>query len=164
MKTTLIKLTLCLFITTVLISCSKDDVEIYEESFIETKVSYSPIENEILNIINEFRRTNGIKTLEKLNIISSVAETHSSYMVKVGEANHDNFPERHEKLVHNANAKTVGENVAYGFNSAESVVNALLNSEHHKKIIVNPDYTHFGISTKTDNEGRNYFTHIYIKQ
>ena len=84
-------------------------------------------------------------------------------MAEVGEANHDHFPERQQKLVLYADAKTVGENVAFGFNSAQSVFNAWLKSESHKKIIEYSEYTHFGISIKTDMLGRNYFTQMFIK-
>ena len=127
-------------------------------------MTYSPIENEILNLINEYRKEKGLTTLSRLNLISSVAKTHTSYMVEVGKVNHDNFPIRHEQLVHNAQAISVGENVAYGYSSSKSVVKAWLNSPGHKKIIEDETFTHFGISTEKDANGRNYFTHIFINK
>ncbi|MEX1383999.1 CAP domain-containing protein [Lutibacter sp.] len=39
-----------------------------------------------------------------------------------------------------------------------------MNSSEHRKNIENPDSTHFGISTESDDNGRNYFTHIFIKK
>lgn len=165
MKTILPQLTLCFFAIIILNSCSseEDNVSIYEP-VIEAKITYTPIENNILSIVNDYRFGIGLHKLNRLNIISTVAEVHSNYMAEKGVVNHDNFPERHEILVNNADAKKVGENVAFGYNSAESVVNAWLNSDGHRKIIENPDYTHFGISTKVDQNGRCYFTHIYITQ
>ena len=102
--------------------------------------------------------------MSKLDIISYVAESHTVYMVETGLVNHDNFPERNQKLVESANAKSVGENVAYGFNSAKGVVDAWLKSDAHRAIIENEKYTHFGISTERNSEGRNYFTQIFIKR
>lgn len=165
MKPVLFKLILFLIISIFLISCSnEEDDAIYSESVIESKINYSPIETEILILINDYRANKGLQYLKTLNLISTVAETHSNYMIKMGKASHDNFPERQKKLVNYAKAKTVGENVAFGHSAAKSVFNAWLNSESHKKIIENSEYTHFGISTKTDNLGRNYFTQIFIKK
>jgi len=164
MKATLIKLALVILVFTVFTSCSKEDDGIFFNEITETKVTYSPIEDEILNLVNEYRKEQGLSTLSKLNVISSVAKTHTSYMVEIGKVNHDNFSERHEMLVNNAKATTVGENVAYGYNSSESVVNAWLNSPGHKKIIEDKTFTHFGISTEKDANGRNYFTHIFINK
>jgi uncharacterized protein YkwD len=67
-------------------------------------------------------------------------------------------------LQNNANAKKVGENVAYGYGTAEGVVNGWLNSPAHKKIIETEEYTHFGISTEKDSSNRNYFTQIFISR
>jgi uncharacterized protein YkwD len=85
-------------------------------------------------------------------------------MVITGEISHANFSDRAQNLITNAKAKTVSENVAYGYISAQAVVNGWINSDSHRAIIENPDLTHFGISTKSDKEGKNYFTHIFIKK
>ncbi|GGK50653.1 MULTISPECIES: CAP domain-containing protein [Flavobacteriaceae] len=164
MKTILNKLAIVLFVSTLYISCATEDDGIYFNKTTETKATYSPIEDEILNLVNQYREEQGLTTLSRLNFISSVAKTHTSYMVEVGKVNHDNFPERHEKLVNNAQAISVGENVAYGYNSGESVVKAWLNSPSHKEIIEDKTFTHFGISTEKDANGRNYFTHIFINK
>ncbi len=164
MKTLQYKLALFLFVNILFISCSSEDDGIYFEKINETKFEYTDIELEILDLINNYRATKGLQSLKRLDIISSIALTHTNYMVKKGEANHDNFPQRHENLVLNAAAKSVGENVAYGFSSANSVVNAWISSESHRKIIENESYTHFGISTEQNSEGRYFFTQLFIKQ
>jgi hypothetical protein len=139
MKTLIVKVTLFLFVFGLLTSCSPEEDGIYFDQVLETKLSYSPIEIEILDLVNIYRVEKGLISLNKLNIISSVAESHSNYMVNVGKVNHDFFPERHEKLVNNASAKSVGENVAFGYSSAESVVSAWLASDSHREIIENPN-------------------------
>jgi len=149
---------------TLLSSCSKEDDGIYFETFNETEVNYSEIELEIFGLVNDYRVSKNLTPLAKMNVISTVAESHTTYMAKIGKVNHDNFSERHQKLVKNADAKTVGENVGYGFNSAEGVVKAWLNSDAHRAIIEKEHYTHFGISTRQNSEGRNYFTQIFIER
>ncbi len=164
MKSLKINLLLLVLLCTVITSCSKEDDGIYFNEINEAKVEYSVMELEILDIINAHREELGLNGLINLNIISSVALSHTTYMVETQLVNHNNFAERQENLVIKANAKSVGENVAYGFNTSNGVVNGWLNSDGHRAIIENRDYTHFGISIAQNSEGRNYFTQIFIKQ
>ncbi len=168
MKTLPLTLVSLILLSSVLFSCSKEDDGIYFNENTEvintTNVTYSAIETEILNLVNEHRTNMGLTSLISLNIISGVADGHTNYMIEVNQVNHDNFAQRSQALINEANAKSVGENVAYGFTTAQGVLNGWLNSEEHRKIIENPDYTHFGISTDSNSENRNYFTQIFIKQ
>ena len=66
-------------------------------------------------------------------------------------------------LQNNAGAISVAENVAYAFSSSQSVVNAWLNSEGHRHVIEG-DYTNFDISAEMDEDGKWYFTNIFIKK
>lgn len=151
---------LCLLFT----SCSSEDDGIYFDETANTKVEYSEIELEILELVNDYRISKGLISLDKLNIISAVAETHTAYMAEVDKISHDNFYERHQQLVENADAKLVGENVGYGFGTAKGVFDAWLKSASHREIIEKQNYTHFGISTEKNLEGRNYFTQIFIER
>ena len=164
MKTLQLNLALFSFVCILLTSCASEDDGIYFDKFNETEVKYSEIELEILDLVNDYRVSKNLVPLEKMSVISTVAESHTTYMAEIGKVSHDNFSERHQKLVENANAKTVGENVGYGFNSAEGVVKAWINSDAHRAIIEKEDYSHFGISTRQNSEGRNYFTQIFIER
>tara|TARA_R110001583_G_scaffold412_2_gene3824 strand:+ start:66438 stop:66944 length:507 start_codon:yes stop_codon:yes gene_type:complete len=159
----------CLFILAfTLFSCSPEEDGVYfnenSEVVNTAAVTYTAIETEILDLVNAHRTSLGLTTLSKLNIISGVADGHTNYMIEVDQLNHDNFSQRSQTLMNEAGAKTVGENVAYGFNSAQGAVNGWLNSATHRKLIENPNYTHFGISTNSNSENRNYFTQIFIKK
>lgn len=166
MKTLALNLLFVVFLSTVLLSCAPEDDGIYfnetNEVINSAKVSYSAMESDILDLVNNHRKGLNLSELSTLNIISSVASGHTNYMIDAGQISHDNFPQRAQNLMDNTNAKTVSENVAYGYGTAQGVLNGWLNSEGHKNIIENPDFTHFGISTKSNSEGRNYFTHIFI--
>lgn len=168
MNSTPLKLTALLFIGMLLFSCSKDDTNIYENEINSgpeaAPLNYSNIESEIFVLVNNYRENLGLTKLQVLDIISNVASTHTSYMVENNVVNHSNFELRTKNLIENANAEIVGENVAFGFQSADGVFNGWLQSDGHRKIIENPTYTHFGISIKSDSEGRNYFTQIFIKK
>jgi uncharacterized protein YkwD len=167
MKTLAPKLFALLLLTTTLFSCAKEDDGVYfnENSEVaNAKVAYSPIESEIVSLVNAHRTSLGLNALSTLNIVSGVADGHTDYMIEVGQVSHDNFAQRAQTLMNEAAAKSVGENVAYGYSTAEGVVKGWLNSDGHRKIIENPDYTHFGISMETSADNRNYFTNIFIKK
>ena len=164
MKTFKNYLTSCVVLCLLLTSCSSEDDGIYFDKAATVNVEYSEIELDILELVNEYRTSKGLNSLEQLSIISSVAETHTTYMAEVGKVSHDNFPLRHEQLVKDAKAKLVGENVGFGYSTADAVFEAWLNSESHRKVIEKPNYTHFGISTEQNLEGRNFFTQIFIER
>ncbi len=167
MKTLAPKLFALLLLTTILFSCAKEDDGVYfnENSEVaNAKVAYSPMESEIISLVNAHRTSLGLNALSTLNIVSGVADGHTDYMIEVGQVSHDNFAQRAQTLMNEAAAKSVGENVAYGYSTAEGVVKGWLNSDGHRKIIENPDYTHFGISMETSADNRNYFTNIFIKK
>lgn len=150
----------------VLSSCTpEDEGTIFEKTqVVEKPYTYTELESEILQLVNNHRESLGLHPLLKLDIISNVASTHTNYMISIDEVNHDNFPTRQRDLVDNAQAKSVGENVAYGFHTAQGVVSAWIRSDGHRKIIEDPEYTHFGISTGSNIDGRNYFTQIFIEK
>lgn len=146
-------------------SCSTDSAADDQINSIEVPIApqAKQIEIEIMELINAHRINQGLNPLSDHGTVKAVAYTHTDYMVEVDNVSHDNFFERKQSLQVNASANIVSENVAYGFNSAESVVNAWLNSPSHKDNIEG-DYTDFDISAEQNNEGKWYFTNIFIKR
>jgi len=151
---------LCAFFLT---SCSSNsEIELAEIEAIED-ISEKPIESEILSLVNDHRVANGYSSLEKLQVIKSQTANHTNYMIKNEKISHDFFYQRKEYLNKNTNSINVGENVAYGYSSAQSVLTAWLNSENHKKNIEG-DFTHFEISAAQDSKGKWYYTNIFVKK
>ena len=166
MKTITLKLTAVLFLSILLTSCVADEDGLYEDSIVlsDVNVSYTVMEYQIMNLVNEHRLELGLPTLNIINLVSVEAEDHTNYMIDQGVPSHDNFSVRYKNLVDKVKAKSVGENVAYGYSTAESVVRAWIKSPAHKEVIEDEKYTDFGISTKQNSEGRNYFTNIFVKR
>ena len=146
-------------------SCSTEGIPEQETSSlnIEAAPPTKDIEIQILNLINQHRADIGLNSLNNHNVIKSVAFTHTDYMIEVDNVSHDNFFQRKNSLEANANAIRVSENVAYAFSSAQSVVNAWLNSEGHRANIEG-DFTDFDISAEQNADGDWYFTNIFIKR
>ncbi|AVR46128.1 CAP domain-containing protein [Christiangramia fulva] len=154
--------------TILLTSCSKeslqDEVTPYDQvATRKINYDYSEIEVDILEQINVYRKAKGLNELQSINDISIEAEMHDEYMIDQGTPSHDNFAQRASYLMNELGAKTVSENVAYGYRTADAVVNAWLKSAEHRHNIEG-NLTHFGISVRQDAEGKNYFTNIFIKK
>ena len=157
-----------IFCTLFLTSCSKDSIsdEVTAYDQVATKkmsYDYAAIEVEILEDINIYRKANGLAELKPLTQISIEAEDHTNYMIDNAVVSHDNFQQRAAYLMSQAGAKSVSENVAYGYRTADAVVKAWLKSKEHKENI-EANNTHFGISVRTDENGKHYFTNIFIRK
>lgn len=161
------KYCLALMCALALSSCSKDQEIALDSADIQTvilvdAVAYSFLENEILNAVNDYRKSVGLTVLSKVDDITFEAKDHNDYMITNKKVSHDNFPQRYLNLVNGIGAKAVSENVGYGYRTAEAVVKAWIESPKHKENIEG-DYTHFGISVEQDEDGRKYFTNIFVK-
>ncbi|MBL4746135.1 MAG: CAP domain-containing protein [Flavobacteriaceae bacterium] len=154
---------LVLFIA-LLTACSKDDDGIYFQAELPNVSTYTDLETSIIHLLNEHRVSLGLNPVAPLDIISDKSSIHTNYMIKNNEISHQNFKNRADYLIQNAQAISVGENVAYGYSSAEGVVRGWLNSDAHRITIETPHYTNIGISIKENEHHRNFFTTIFIQR
>ena len=156
---------LCLVIT----SCSKEDsVEVeaakYDIDLALAQRNDSQMSSEILSLVNDHRASIGLPALKiDTQYASAFAVDHTEYMIDKEQINHDNFGYRSEGIKYHDNAEVVGENVAYGYDTAEAVVNAWLNSPGHKAIIEG-NYTHTGFGVMKCVKGRSYFTQLFYRK
>ena len=161
---------LCLALVCVftLSACSEDNVVSEENNIsknleLNDNLTYSSIESEILEAVNKHRKSIGLGVLIKVDDITFEADEHTNYMVSLNMVNHDNFNMRYQNLVQEIGAKAVGENVGFGYRTADAVVEAWIKSEGHRANIEG-NFTHFGISVEQDQNERNYFTNIFVRR
>ena len=156
---------LALFAVIMLSSCSTDSMDDKADALQISLVTQEAksIEVEILDLINNHRLSLGLNPLAEMNLVKSVAYSHTDYMVDNDEVSHHNFYSRSDYLKSNAGAEKVSENVAFGYSSAESVVRAWIKSEAHKANLEG-DYTNFDVSAEKNSEGRWYYTNTFIKK
>ena len=157
-----------IFCALFLTSCSKDsindEVTAYDQVVTEkVDYQYNTVEVEILDEINLYREALGLSNLRPLAELSIESEGHNEYMIEEGVVSHDNFSQRASALMNEVGAKAVAENVGYGYRTSQAVVNAWLKSKGHRENIEG-GFTHFGISVRQDENGKNYFTNIFIKK
>lgn len=149
-----------------LTSCSKDGLEELDSANLTAKVEpvhYTSIELDVLELVNAYRAQNGLSQLASLDESSRQAASHNVHMVEKDEVCHDGFAYRYDALVKSEHAIAVSENVAFGYSTAESVVNAWIKSDDHRQNMLG-NHTHFGISVKEGKDGRLYFTNIFVRK
>lgn len=158
------KFIVCLILIITTFSCS-NDLEIIEEIVRpgEVPYAYTLLEQEISLLVNTHREQLGLAPLEMLNESSLQSQDQSQHMTEYEHMCHDNFSDRYDYLVATVKAKRVGENTAFGFETASAVVNNWLKSYTHKNIIEDPLFTHFGISVKRGDDRNNYFCQIFVR-
>ena len=161
MKSTFNLLFLTLFLTfaTSCSSESSEEIQLSDVTIPETKI----IEIEIMELINEYRLEQGLNALSSHDLVKSQAFSHSDYMAEENNISHEHFYSRKSFLVNNAGANRVTENVAYGFTSAKSVVDAWINSEGHR-VNMEGIYTNFDVSAEQNENGIWYFTNIFMNR
>lgn len=157
-----------LFITlcVLTISCQQEDIDTQSNFDIDLSLAQendSPFSNEILQLINNHRISEGLNILmEGSTLATAYAVSHTNYMIEISQINHDNFQIR-SAAIENDGAKSVGENVAFGYNVPENVVTAWLNSPSHKETLEG-NYSHASIGVKYCEEMNTYyFTHILYR-
>ena len=149
---------LCFAVLSFTVSCSKDDSQ--EDVEITEALSIS---EEIFQLVNAHRLSIGKNALFKNTLATELAEEHTHYMISQNEISHDGFSERSNRLFNEESATRTGENVAYGQQSAEHVMEAWINSSGHRANIEG-DFTHIGISAIKNQSGVYYYTQIFLKQ
>ena len=167
MKLIALRTVLLVAIVYVMNSCSANADEIEKVDGASSKkvvvYTYNALELETMELINTHRVNIGLNRLEKINHISFKSEEHSNYMIANNVVNHNDFVARSENIMSTLGATTVSENIAYNFNSSQTVLLAWLASPSHKKN-VEGNFTHFGLAVKENPvNGRKYFTNIFAK-
>lgn len=119
-------------------------------------------EKEVVRLVNEIRRENGLKELTYDWELSRVARYKSQDM-------RDNKYFSHTSPVYGSpfqmmksfgiTYRSAGENIAKGQATPQAVVNAWMNSSGHRANILNSSFTHIGVGYVAD--GR-YWTQMFI--
>lgn len=132
---------------TAVLSANDKQNQIEEIKIEEQNAVLSEEEQETLDLINEYRKTNGLKELKAISSLQNVAKIKAEDLV-----NNDYFSHTSPVLGtpfemlknNNVKYKTAGENLAGNLNSKRAVA-AWINSESHRENILDEDYEYTGI-------------------
>lgn len=165
MKAKLLRLFVPMALVFTLISCSPESKEEEQvQAKLITDYNYTQDELKLVEVINNYRVSQGLNALEVINHISHKSLEHNNYMIEKNVVNHDYFEERSNNIIQVLGAVKVGENIAYNFSTPNSALYAWLQSPGHKANLEG-DYTHFGISiTVNPATGKKYYTNMFMKK
>ncbi|MCA0987666.1 CAP domain-containing protein [Guptibacillus algicola] len=108
----------------------------------------SQFEQEVVNLTNAEREKAGLPALKVDTELSKVAEAKSEDMKANNYFAHNSptYGSPFEMMDQfGVEYRTAGENIAKGQQTPEAVVNAWMNSEGHRKNIMNESFTHIGV-------------------
>ena len=130
----------------------------------ERDVRIVAMEADVLTLINKYRRSKGLAIFKSNEIVAEEARKHSFNMAtgKVGFG-HDGFSTRSKTLTTKIPGTIgVAENVAFGQQSAQEVVNDWIKSTGHRHNIEG-NYQQTGIGIVADNQGVLYYTQMFMR-
>ena len=123
--------------------------------------SVTAYETEVVRLVNDVRKANGLKPLLQDWQLSRVARYKSQDMRDLGYFSHPSptygSPFNMMKSF-GISYKTAGENIAKGYSTPKAVVDAWMNSSGHRANILNPSYTHIGVGFVASG---NYWTQMF---
>ena len=104
-------------------------------------------EHKLIDIINKERNKLSIKLLEIDNKLMTLAEKHAKFMASKSKLIHSNC--------------SLPENIAWNYPDEESVVVAWMNSEGHRKNILNKKVSKVGYSYCKNNKKELYWCVVF---
>ncbi|MFM7150010.1 MAG: CAP domain-containing protein [Gemmataceae bacterium] len=134
------------------------------------------IEKEILRLTNVERAKFGLSALKFNGQLYDASDRHASNMA--GRSNAIGSNDAHKHTLYGTflptmatrmdfvgyNFSMVRENIAYGYTSAQAVVQAWMNSPGHRENILSKDITEIGLSVRTNAQGVMFFCQNFGKQ
>jgi uncharacterized YkwD family protein len=119
-------------------------------------------EAKVIELVNDIRKSNGLSTFATNVDLCQVARYKSQDMVDKNYFSHTSptYGSPFDMMKQfGISYRTAGENIAYGYRTPESVVEGWMNSEGHRKNILNPSFTQIGVGYVSDGH---YWTQMFI--
>jgi uncharacterized YkwD family protein len=126
---------------------------------------FSAYQQEVLNIVNKERASRGLSALKFSTEVSRVATLKSQDMINKGYFDHNSptYGSPFDMMKQfGITYKSAGENIAMGQRSPQEVMTAWMNSDGHRKNILNSSFTEIGVGIAKDSNGRLYWTQMFI--
>ncbi|CAG8442799.1 5475_t:CDS:2 [Acaulospora morrowiae] len=100
----------------------------------------------MVHLVNNERRKAGVRDLVWDSRLAKAAQDQCNYMASYGltHENHISGSIGTRVSAHHFLWSGCAENIAHGHEDANAAIRGWLNSEGHRKNMLNPNYTHFG--------------------
>ncbi|SMB86824.1 uncharacterized protein, YkwD family [Desulfonispora thiosulfatigenes DSM 11270] len=127
-------------------------------------VAPNSLEQQMLNYVNEARKVQGLKPLQMNNELVNLARLKSQDMIDKNYFSHTSptYGSPFDMLKNNGiTYRTAGENIA-GNNDVQGAHNSLMNSQGHRRNILNSAFTHVGIGIVKGGPYGMMITQIFV--
>ena len=111
-----------------------------------------PATPETATSLNGFRASHGLSQLRPDGTLTALAGEHSGDMARRDSLDHDGF------MTHRGPRGARAENVAYGCKQAACTIQQWVNSSGHRKNMLIPSLTRYGLASATSASGKTYWT------
>lgn len=126
----------------------------------------SSYENQVITLVNQQRAKSGLAALKRGVTSSYVARLKSQDMAKKGYFSHQS-PTYGSPFTmmqtFGLRFSAAGENIAYGQQTPQAVMNAWMNSAGHRANILSGSYTYIGVGAAKNSKGVIYWTQEFVK-
>jgi uncharacterized protein YkwD len=131
-----------------------------EAAPVKSKAAEQSLQADIMRLTNAERVEHGCAALTANDQLTEAARGHSAWMGRTGEFSHtgrggSNFVVRSEAAGY---ARPSAENIAWGYRSAEQVVDAWMRSPGHRANILNCRSKTVGVGAVFSQSGAPYYT------
>ncbi|MED3727966.1 hypothetical protein HPB58_23125 [Priestia filamentosa] len=119
---------------------------------------------QVVQLVNKEREKQGLKPVTLDKELSDVATKKSEDMKAKGYFDHTSptYGSPFDMMKQfGIEYKSAGENIAKGQQTPEEVMNSWMNSDGHRKNILNPSFTHMGVGYVEDGNST-YWTQMFI--
>jgi len=124
------------------------------------------VEQQVVALVNKERSNRGLQELTQSDVLSEVARVKSQDMVDKDYFAHQSptYGSPFDMMNYFGIIYSyAGENLAWGQDTAEQVVEGWMNSPGHRGNILKEEYQEIGIGVAKDSAGRLYWTQMFIK-
>jgi uncharacterized protein YkwD len=102
--------------------------------------------------LNGFRASHGLSQLRTDGTLAALASEHAADMARRDSLDHSGF------MTHRGPRGARAENVAYGCKETTCVIQQWVNSSGHRRNMLIPSLTRYGLASATSPSGRKYWT------
>lgn len=129
-----------------------------------TDGSQDAFANEVVRLVNEERAKAGLPALTVDRGAASAAQVRAKEIERSFSHTRPDGSSFNSALTEaGVNFSGAGENIAYGQNSPEKVIEGWMNSSGHRANILNSSYTSIGVGHYQNASGVNYWTQLFIR-
>ncbi len=130
--------------------------------FTQTNSPTARFKTEVIRLVNIERKKKGAADLKAMEILGTMADTRAKEASVLFEHTRPDGTRCFTIYAENAlKYRAAGENLAYGFKTPEKLVAAWMNSEGHRRNILDSDFKYVGVGYFLKDKGTLYCSTLF---